>query len=210
VAADGWAIPMATDIAFAIGAMVLLGKRVPRALMAFLVALAIADDLGAVLVIAVFYTQELNFFALFSAAIFTLVLFLFNIGGIRNPIPYFVIAVFLWLAMLFSGVHPTLAGVIGAFTVPARPKYHPHFFLNQLNDAMTRFQSHQGKDPQIITNDLMRGAAQQMESLLHCVMTPLQRLEHIWHRPVVFIVIPIFALFNAGVSLNMDSLSEPG
>lgn len=210
VAANGWAIPMATDIAFAIGAMVLLGNRVPKALMAFLVALAIADDLGAVLVIAVFYTQELNFLALFVAAIFSVVLFLFNIGGIRSPIPYFIVAVLLWLAMLFSGVHPTLAGVIGAFSVPARPKFHPSYFLGQLTDAMDRFQSHHTSDPQIITNDLMRGAAQQMETILHYVMTPLQRLEHIWHRPVVFIVIPIFALFNAGVPLEMESLSAPG
>jgi NhaA family Na+:H+ antiporter len=210
VSSQGWAIPMATDIAFAIGAMVLLGNRVPKSLMAFLVALAIADDLGAVLVIAIFYTEELNFLALFAAAAFSVVLFLFNIGGIRSPIPYFIVAVFLWLAMLFSGVHPTLAGVIGAFAVPARPKYEPRFFLNQLNDAMSRFQTHHVDDPQIITNDRMRLAAQQMETILHRVMTPLQRLEHIWHRPVVFIVIPIFALFNAGVALNMDSMSEEG
>lgn len=209
-AAEGWAIPMATDIAFAIGALVLLGNRVPKALMAFLVALAIADDLGAVLVIAIFYTQELNYLALFAAAVFSVILFLLNIGGIRNPIPYFIVAVMLWVAMLFSGVHPTLAGVIGAFSVPARPKFHPHYFLGQLNDAMARFKSHHGADPQIITNDHMRGAAQQMETILHHVMTPLQRLEHIWHRPVVFIVIPIFALFNAGVPLEMDSLSQPG
>jgi len=208
--ADGWAIPMATDIAFAIGAMVLLGNRVPKALMAFLVALAIADDLGAVLVIALFYTQELNFLALFIAALFSLVLLAFNIGGIRSPIPYFVIAVLLWLAMLFSGVHPTLAGVIGAFSVPARPKYDPKFFMDHLNEVMEEFKGHQRDDPHIITNDLLRDSAQRMEILLQRVMTPLQRLEHIWHRPVVFIVIPIFALFNAGVHLEMDSLFEPG
>lgn len=205
-ALDGWAIPMATDIAFAIGAMVLLGKRAPHALMAFLVALAIADDLGAVAVIALFYTETIVMPALLAAAGFTLVLMMFNVSGIRWPIPYFCVAVLLWFAMLYSGVHPTMAGIIGAFTVPARPKYDPVYFKKVSNDLLEQFEESYQANRKIITNDEMRSLVQRMESLVHSVMTPLQRLEHIWHIPVAFLVIPVFALFNAGVSLGLADL----
>ena len=207
VEAQGWAIPMATDIAFAIGILVLLGNRVPGSLMAFLVALAIADDLGAVLVVAVFYTETLVFPALAAAAGFTAVLVLFNISGIRWPIPYFIMAVFLWFAMLYSGVHPTLAGVIGAFTVPARPKYNARYFNDHMKDLLARFNTSYQVNSRIMTNMTMKSLTQHMEEMLHSVMTPLQRLEHIWHIPVAFFVIPVFALFNAGVPLHMQSFS---
>lgn len=207
-ALDGWAIPMATDIAFAIGAMVLLGKRAPHALMAFLVALAIADDLGAVAVIALFYTETIVMPALFAAAGFTAVLMIFNVSGIRWPVPYFFVAVLLWFAMLYSGVHPTMAGIIGAFTVPARPKYDPVYFKKVSNEILEQFEESYQANRRIITNDQMRSLVQRLENLIHSVMTPLQRLEHIWHIPVAFLVIPVFALFNAGVSLKLSDLSE--
>lgn len=207
IAAKGWAIPMATDIAFAIGIMVLLGDRVPRALMAFLVALAITDDLGAVAVIALFYTDTLSLPPLLAAAGLTGCLVFFNAIGIRRAVPYFIVAVFLWFAMLYSGLHPTLAGVIGAFTVPARPKFDPQFFKLRHDALLSKFDKSYEADNRIITNMTMNALVQKMEELTHSVMTPLQRLEHIWHLPVAFFVIPVFALVNAGVHLSAGDIA---
>ncbi len=112
---DGWGVPMATDIAFALGVLALLGKRVPTALLGFLVALAIVDDLGAVLVIAIFYTEQLNINAIIAAFAILLLLMSLNLGGIRKPLPYVLLGLVLWLAFLKSGIHATLAGILLAF-----------------------------------------------------------------------------------------------
>jgi len=207
-AARGWGIPMATDIAFAVGALVLLANRVPKALITFLVALAIADDLGAVLVIAIFYTQTLSIYWLGIATVLVAILFAFNFSGIRNAIPYFIIAVLLWYALLQSGVHATIAGVLGAFTVPARSKYDPTLFIAYIKDQMARFTTSQKQGGNVMTNHQLYTTVQMLDKSVQGVQTPLQRLEHIWHLPVAFIVIPIFALFNAGIPLQMGSLSE--
>ncbi len=135
-ALDGWGVPMATDIAFALGALALLGNRVPQNLLTFLVALAIVDDLGAVMVIALFYTETLNFLALAIAAAMLLLLVALNLGGIRRPLPYILLGVVLWIAMLKSGVHATLAGIFLAFTIPMRPKYDAKRFLSYINEMV--------------------------------------------------------------------------
>ncbi len=133
---DGWGVPMATDIAFALGTLALLGKRIPQNLLIFLVALAIVDDLGAVVVIALFYTETISIPALVVAAIVLLLLVTLNLGGIRRPLPYILLGIVLWIAMLKSGVHATLAGVFLAFTIPMRPKYDPDRFLAQINEMV--------------------------------------------------------------------------
>jgi Na+:H+ antiporter, NhaA family len=115
----GWGIPMATDIAFAVGILVLLAWRIPRNLIIFLTALAIADDLGAVLVIAVFYTKSIDVVLLGIAGGILSVLIFFNRGGIRHPLPYAILGFLLWLALLRSGIHATIAGILLAFTIPA-------------------------------------------------------------------------------------------
>lgn len=204
-ASRGWGIPMATDIAFAVGVMVLLGNRVPKALVTFLVAMAIVDDLGAVLVIALFYTKELMPFWLGVAGFIFAVLVLFNMIGIRKTIPYFILAVLLWYAVLQSGIHATLAGVIGAFTVPARPKYDPALFASRLKGLMTRFTQGLKAGEDIMINPHLRKVAQSFENDVNNVQTPLQRLEHYWHIPVAFLVIPVFAFFNAGVTLQFSN-----
>lgn len=207
-AARGWGIPMATDIAFAVGALVLLAGRVPKALITFLVALAIADDLGAVLVIALFYTQELALNWLVASVALLAILLTFNFAGIRKVMPYFVVAVLLWYALLQSGVHATLAGVLGAFTVPARSKYDPSLFVERIKAQVERYiASHQQGDS-LMTNEKLYSVVQNLEQSVQGVQTPLQRLEHIWHLPVAFIVIPIFALFNAGIPLQFSALGE--
>ena len=207
-AALGWAIPMATDIAFAIGALALLASRVPKALITFLVALAIVDDLGAVTVIAVFYTDTIALVPLGVAGTLFLMLMVFNLIGIRKILPYFIVAVFLWYAFLLSGVHATLAGILGALSVPATPKYDPERFSQHVKELLRRFDTSHEPGKSIMTNDALRAVVQTLENGVHSVETPLQRLEHIWHIPVAYIVIPIFALANAGIPLAIGSMRE--
>lgn len=207
-AARGWGIPMATDIAFAIGALALLASRVPKALITFLVALAIVDDLGAVVVIAVFYTDTIALAPLMLAAGLLVVLVAFNLSGIRKTLPYFIVAVLLWYALLQSGVHATLAGILGAFAVPAIPKYNPERFSAHVRELMQRFDASHEPGKTIMTNDKLRAVVQTLENGVHSVEAPLQRLEHIWHMPVAYMVIPIFALANAGIPVAVDSLAE--
>ena len=207
-AALGWGIPMATDIAFAIGALALLASRVPKALITFLVALAIVDDLGAVMVIAVFYTESIALIPLAIAGGLFALLLAFNMSGIRKTLPYFIVAVLLWYAFLQSGVHATLAGILGALSVPATPKYNPERFSAHVKDLMRRFEASHQPGKSIMTNDALRAVVQTLENGVHSVEAPLQRLEHIWHMPVAYLVIPIFALANAGIPLAFDSLGE--
>ncbi len=207
-AARGWGIPMATDIAFALGAIALLARRVPKALITFLVALAIVDDLGAVMVIAVFYTETLSMGALLAVAIIFCMLMVLNIAGIRKILPYFILSIFLWYAMYLSGVHPTLAGVLGAFSVPARPKYNPDRFSQQVSELMQRFNDSHVSGQSIMTNDKLRAIVQTLGNGIYEVEAPLQRLEHAWHLPVAYLVIPIFALFNAGIPLDLSGFGQ--
>ncbi|MDH5516663.1 MAG: Na+/H+ antiporter NhaA [Gammaproteobacteria bacterium] len=207
-AARGWGIPMATDIAFAIGALALLAKRVPKALITFLVALAIVDDLGAVLVIAVFYTDTISMQPLIVATGLFALLVLFNLAGVRKTTPYFIVAIILWYALLLSGVHATLAGILGALTIPAIPKYKPELFSRHVKELMQRFDASHKPGQSIMTNDALRAVVQTLENGVHSVEAPLQRLEHAWHIPVAYLVIPIFALANAGIPLSTDALTE--
>ncbi len=204
--ARGWGVPMATDIAFAIGALVLLGTRVPKALITFLVALAIVDDLGAVIVIALFYTDGLVLGAVWAGLGLLALLVAFNLGGIRSVPPYFVIGVLLWYALLKSGVHATLAGVLVAFTIPARPKYDPARFSVQVKALLARFDASLRAGGNVLTNIDLRAILQTLRNGIDRVETPLQRMEHFWQLPVAAAVVPIFALFNAGVPLELDTL----
>lgn len=202
----GWGIPMATDIAFAIGALALLANRVPKALITFLVALAIVDDLGAVIVIAVFYTDTIALAPLAAAAGLFALLLIFNLSGIRKTLPYLIVSILLWYAMLQSGVHATLAGILGALSVPAMPKYQPARFSEHIKELMQRFDASHQPGTSIMTNDELRAVVQTLKNGVDSVEAPLQRLEHVWHMPVAYMVIPIFALANAGIPLAFDTL----
>ncbi len=205
--ASGWGIPMATDIAFAISALVLLGKRVPTALVTFLVALAIVDDLGAVLVIAIFYTDQINFIPLGLAGAMFLVLVSFNRFGIHAILPYFIIGLFMWFFMLESGVHATIAGVIAALTIPSKPKYSPLSFSKQTKELLEQYDScpieegHQLQESQkaILLN---------IKDKIDAIGTPAARLEHDLHLPVALIIIPLFALANAGIAIDFSSITD--
>ncbi len=207
IAARGWGIPMATDIAFAVGALALLAARVPTSLITFLVALAIVDDLGAVMVIAIFYTSDLVVAWLAVAGGLVLLLAALNLLGVRKTLPYLLVAIALWVALLQSGVHATLAGVIGAFSVPTRPRYDPVAFGARLARMFGRYDEARRTDPNVLTNEDLRSVLQGLENGVVAAQTPLQRLEHFWHLPVAFLVVPIFALFNAGIPLDAATLA---
>ncbi|MCF6282171.1 MAG: Na+/H+ antiporter NhaA [Candidatus Polarisedimenticolaceae bacterium] len=208
VAFDGWGVPMATDIAFALGTLALLGSRVPKSLLTFLVALAIVDDLGAVVVIALFYTETINLVALATVCGVLLLLVSLNLGGIRRPLPYLLLGVVLWVAMLKSGVHATLAGVFLAFTIPMRPKYDPKRFLSQINSMVEQIKLAYGRESNIVKNDALRSQVQALGDGVQLVQAPAQILEHKLHLPSAYFIIPIFALANAGIPIEWASLGS--
>lgn len=212
-AANGWGITMATDIAFAIGALSLLGARIPQSLITFLIALAIVDDLGAVAVIALFYTAEINFVALALVGVFTAVLVSFNLGGIRHALPYTLLGFLLWAAMLASGIHATVAGVVLAFTIPIRPKFNPELFIQRVKGLTGELESAVSHCSSIIHNTRFRGVVTALGDGVHLVQAPAQRAEHALHLPVAYLVIPIFALANAGIPIDLGgsggALSNP-
>lgn len=203
---DGWGIPMATDIAFALGALALLGSRVPKNLLMFLVALAIVDDLGAVMVIAIFYTETINITALIIAAALVGLLITLNLGGIRRPLPYVLLGLVLWVAMLKSGVHATLAGIFLAFTIPMRAKYDASRFLLQINDMVTQIKQAFQREENIVKNHELRGKVQALGKGVELVQAPAQILEHSMHLPSAYIIIPIFSLANAGIPIEWSSI----
>jgi len=205
---DGWGIPMATDIAFALGALALLGKRIPNNLLTFLVALAIVDDLGAVIVIAVFYTETISLSALVTAGCVLLLLIALNLGGIRKPLPYVLLGIILWIAMLKSGVHATLAGIFLAFTIPMQPKYNPVRFLTHINEMVDKIKSAYKGDGNIITNDNLRSRVRALGDGVRLVQAPAQVMERTMHLPSAYFIIPIFSLANAGVPIDWNSFDS--
>ncbi|MEA3548717.1 MAG: Na+/H+ antiporter NhaA [Thermodesulfobacteriota bacterium] len=207
-AANGWAIPMATDIAFAMGVLILLGNRVPKALLGLLLAVAIVDDLIAVLVIAFFYTSSIAWGALMLVGVFFFLLFCCNFIGLRSPIPYFVVGTFLWLAMMESGVHATLAGVLTAMMVPARSKCQAPMFSHHMHDLMARFDKVHEPGKGIMENNEQQAVLRGLENGVRMMETPLQRLEHGLHLWVAFLVLPVFALANAGIPIELSTLPE--
>lgn len=199
--AAGWGIPMATDIAFALGVAALLGPRVPLALKVFLTAVAIVDDLGAVLVIAAFYTSEVSLAMLGLAAGFLAALVALNAGGARRSWPYALLGLGLWVALLKSGVHATVAGVLLAFTIPARRLIDVPSFLRRARGYLAELAEDVGGDRREPTAD-QRDALLSLETSAELLSSPLTRLEHALHPWVAFVVMPVFALANAGVAVE--------
>jgi len=206
----GWGIPMATDIAFALGVLYLLGNKIPLSLKIFLTALAIVDDLGAVLVIAFFYTSDINTTSLFIGLGFLFLMFICNKIGVRSVLIYAILGIGgVWTAFLLSGVHATIAAVLAAFMIPANVKLKEIPYIQKLQDYLNKFRSADPKDSiPTLTNEQLH-ILDELKKDTNNAIPPLQKLEHAMHPFVTFLIIPIFALANAGVSfkdVDMETL----
>lgn len=194
-AAKGWAIPMATDIAFVLGVLAILGNRIPVSLKIFMTALAIADDLIAVLVIAIFYTDRIHVVSLALGLAGIALCFAANILGIRKPAIYAVIGIGVWYAALKSGVHATVAGVLLAFTIPARTYVDRQSFVKCSRWLIDRFEA------ALPHSSDSHSAVHMMESQLEMIESPLNRIEHFLHPWISFAIMPLFAFANSGVRI---------
>lgn len=208
--ASAWGIPVVTDIAFAIGVLTVLGSRVPLGLKVFLTALAIVDDLAAIVLIAVFYSSGFQWMFLLLALVICLILILLNRLKVDSPIPYLLFGVVLWVVVLQTGLHPTIAGVILALTIPARGKINPARFYENASQALNRFRKIGIPEDKrtILTNEEHQASVQQLESLCEGVQAPLQQVEHALHPWSSFVILPLFALANAGVHVELDMLGQ--
>lgn len=205
----GWGIPMATDIAFALGILSLLGNRVPIALKVFLTAVAIVDDIGAILVIALFYTSSLDVSALLLGLFVLVLMFGLNRLGVRHSIPYLCLGMIMWLAFLISGIHATIAGVLAAMSIPAVTRIDCGGFVEKLKRGIAAYEKANPPSscvPGLNTKGQQRALAA-MEHTYEMGTTPLQNIEHGLHPWVSFLVMPVFALANAGVALEANILS---
>ncbi len=198
----GWAIPMATDIAFVVGFLALLGSRVPRGLTVMLLTLAIVDDLLAIVVIALFYSSSLNWLALLGAAISVLFMHIMRRLEIRSVGAYWVAGIVIWLFTLKSGIHPTIAGVVLGLMTPSEVWIKPFEFRKTI-DAIRR-RLHEGVTGEDESNLIKHTAHTAVESI-----SPLERLEHDLHPWVSFVIMPIFALGNAAVPISAESMASP-
>ena len=204
----GWGIPMATDIAFSLGILSLLGKRVPVALKVFLVAFAIVDDLGAILIIALFYSEQILWNYLFIALALILVLVVFNRLNIKSIPPYMIVGWVIWYLFLKSGIHPTIAGVLIAFTIPVKRSIRLKEFSEKMQQNLNAFCNYPNQKNKITLTHQQLAAIDNMEEEIFNVQSPVQRLEHHLHGFVTYVVMPLFALTNAGVVLRNASMSN--
>ncbi len=196
--AQGWGIPMATDIAFTLAILKLLGNRVPLSLKIFLTAFAIVDDLGAVMVIAIFYSGGVDWLLILYSLIPLLILSFLGFKGIYSKYWTIILGIVIWVLFLKSGIHPTIAGVLVAFTVPIRQKIDMQSFKENLLDIMRGITQTNNENVPVLSNEQL-GYIDDLEDLTDKFTSPLQKLEHRLHGWVAYFIMPIFALANAGV-----------
>lgn len=203
----GWGIPMATDIAFTLGVLTLLGSRAPLSLKVFFTALAIADDLGAVLVIALFYTAEISWISLGVGMLFLVALFGLNRARVYSVVPYALLGFGLWLAFLESGVHPTIAGVLLALTIPTRSPPNTRALLAQVVSLLDDFELPPEWRGQTSTRE--EATIHTLEGISDRMRSPAQHMEDVLHPWSTYFILPLFALANAGVSLGGGTAGTP-
>lgn len=200
---NGFGIPMATDIAFALGVMMLLGKRVPAALKVFLVTLAVADDLGAIIVIGVFYTSNFSFAYFIASIVIFGILVLLNRKDVRSLTPYLIIGVFLWLTVHSAGIHATIAAVALAFTIPVKPKDDGKQFLGKVSSSfMPLFLAKDKERDSILLDHAQLDVLNSIIKGSKNVQNPLLRLEHALQPWSNFLIMPLFGFANAGVKIG--------
>lgn len=199
----GWGIPIATDIAFTLGVLTVLGSRIPTSLKVFFTAMAIADDVGGILVIALFYSSAMDYTRLVVAGLIMVALLILNRWRVYSPLPYAVLGVGLWLALLQSGIHPTLAGVLLAATIPTRSPANLDRLVAQADTVLNRYEyeAHEHREQAVV-----RG----LKTVLDRMEPPAQRLEHSFQPWTTYLILPIFALANAGVVLSADAGANLG
>ncbi len=205
--AAGWGIPMATDIAFAIAVLSLLGPRVPVSLKVFLTALAIVDDLGAIIVIAIFYTYKINWICLAVAAVLVSALFWLRRAGVTRVFPYLVTAIVVWFLFYESGVHATISGVIMAMLIPSKPFLSKKVCLYRLNQNLEEFRFHDREGVEVLQNEHQHHVMLKLRRTVTDAIGMSQRMEHLLHPWVTFLIMPIFALGNAGVEIQASALN---
>ena len=204
----GWGIPMATDIVFALALLTFGGKSVSLSAKVFLVALATVDDLGAVLVIAFFYSSDLSFISLGSGIALLAILIAANCSGIRSSIFYALIGIGgVWLAFLLSGVHATIAGVLVAFTIPARTRTDEKGYSRSINLLIAEFDSEIPAQGPLLTQK-QHQIISSIKNVSSEAATPLQLIEETLHPWVTFLIIPLFALSNAGVEIRANFFTD--
>jgi len=210
--AEGWGIPIAADIAFTLGILQLLGKRVPIGLKVFLMAFAIIDDLGAVLVIAFFYSTNLVWEYIGIALVIIGVLFILSLKGYYSKYFFFIVGLIVWVLFLKSGIHATIAGVLLALTIPIKRKTNTTSFYNDAKEALEMFVTDckNNKDEKNILTKNQLTAIEEIEDLAEKTAPPLQYLEHSLHGWVSYLIMPLFAFANAGVVFNFSGESNFG
>jgi Na+:H+ antiporter, NhaA family len=202
VGARGWGIPVATDIAFALGALTLIAPRAPIRAKVFLTALAIVDDMGAVLVIALFYSSSIAWGALAAAGLMLFILVGLNATGVRQLWPYLLVGGFLWYFVHESGIHATVAGVMLAFTIPAHTRMNAAEFSRRARGLLDRFDRNETGDFLVLTSEGQQETLFALKHASHDVTAPILRLEHALHKFSAFVVMPLFAFANAGVTIG--------
>ena len=202
----GWGIPMATDTAIAIGVLAALAARVPKSVVAFLVGVAIIDDIGAILVIAFAYTEQLAWGAVATAGLLLLLLLVLNRAGVRHPLLYGAAGVALWIAIVQSGIHASIAGVIVAIAVPARPRIRPGKLKREVKSVVSSVDG-EADDLHVLGETETHQRITQVEKLAQEATTPLRRWEDGLELPVALLVLPLFVFLNAGVEVNNTALN---
>jgi len=203
--AQGWAIPMATDIAFVVGALALLGKRIPHGLKVFLLTLAIVDDIIAVLVIALFYSSKLSMTWLAAALVGVILVIVMNRLGVRTVMGYLLVGAVVWLCTLKSGIHPTISGVVLGLLTPATPLIPRKKLEEDLSGAADRLRSAERQEAQVKLKDV----ADEVDFVTRESVSPLERFESDVHPWAAFVIMPIFALANAGVPITLGAITSP-
>ena len=204
----GWAIPIATDTAIAIGLMSLFKKKLPKGIFTLVAAIAVVDDIVAITIIALFYSGDINKLYLFYAGLTFFSILLANFLGVRNFILYLFPGLLIWLFFEKAGVHGSISGVLIAFAIPARPKTNPYFFVNKIKKLVKRFEKAHDHSKHILEQGDEHALLEQVSAATEQASVPLKRWEFILEKPVLFIILPLFALTNGAIVVNFNVLGD--
>lgn len=205
---SAWGIPMATDAAFALGILSFFRKRMSKGIFTFLAALAIIDDIGSIIIIAVFYTTEIKLNLLSGALGLSVILLLINFAGFRRPFPYIFTGILIWALLESAGIHGTVSGILVAFLIPARPKKGPRYALDKARKLLNFIEKRKEETPLVLKDEKQHIALAKVQSVAIDATTPLQRWESQLRLPIAIFILPLFALVNAGIPVNTQLLSN--